>query len=941
MLFILNIYTSPEVTDLSISYGTLDYSVKKQDDMTKLSSNHAPVPRVASEITFGKTNITTDKDTYAPGEWMTITAESNSDEMNGSLEWQLESPIGEVAFDFYSDFQNIFEDPTFDNTTVLDWKNEGFDFVETPLDYLNLTTIPDIDEDAAEIFYNSTTLDPGRYLVSFQYKSQGKNLLKNPSFETNDTSGWYGSISNVTVVSDPTNASDGSHYASINATEGMILYQNITDWTGGRTVTFSAKATGTSVTDYWTIKLEAFNSTGHSLGSTSVNSQDSTPDESGYAFNQIMNWKTPLNTTKLQVSFHGYEDTYIGWLDDCYLADVPPKMIFSYWGEDKKWKEKPLSSGSHEWISTGYREYIIDIGKNLSKTFRFILPDDNSFANNATSYWLLDNITVNLVTAPDKKWDPITNVGTEFKGEINSTWIHMDGTHENLTSKLDVVIDEPINGTSDCHVTIDLELPSYKLFFGSWIFMLMIHQIDDANQFINTQAINISFIVEDQLNYVVQDIFVLRGSTNVTVGNDSVFTEYFEQETNIPAISPGDNVTLIGYLEANSSKGKWYDLSYLQQGEVSDPVVEFRWSSNWPSRDNISWSEIGFIPFDKSGETILDGNFPSPWDNTSTMGLNFQIPNRGIIGNIIANLTFTLTGTNERADGQGGEPLDYEIPLNLPPVEFQVKVIEENLPTTSYYLTDYLSGNITLEFFNINDTLESVFSNRNISSKLDIPMTDLYLTIFLNDLDHTPEVEISQEFHYHYLGKTVVWLDYIDPHLLSGTYAFIIRWNTPYKLGYQDLAMLNISAHNIEIKGILKVISSGDAPKIEQGDQTVINFSVHLDNATGKFIGGLNLQAISEQTNESYTIYEEDNMYFVTIDVDPDLELSNYTIQILVLGRHGSIGELSYTVIERPIIPTDVVTPLDVIIEFGGFGLFLLVGFVVVGLLYWSNKKLK
>ncbi|UCE14384.1 MAG: hypothetical protein JSV04_04200, partial [Candidatus Heimdallarchaeota archaeon] len=81
--------------------------------------------------------------------------------------------------------------------------------------------------------------------------------------------------------------------------------------------------------------------------------------------------------------------------------------------------------------------------------------------------------------------------------------------------------------------------------------------------------------------------------------------------------------------------------------------------------------------------------------------------------------------------------------------------------------------------------------------------------------------------------------------------------------------------------------------------------------------------------------------YFITLDVDPDLEPNDYTIQILVFGRSESIGELSYTVIERSITEADAATPLDVVIEFGGFGLILLAGLAVVGLIYWADKKLK
>ena len=65
-----------------------------------------------------ETNLTTDKSTYSPGEWVEIEAMSRTNDMNGSLEWYLESPIGEVAFGFNSSHQDVFKDPTFDDISI-------------------------------------------------------------------------------------------------------------------------------------------------------------------------------------------------------------------------------------------------------------------------------------------------------------------------------------------------------------------------------------------------------------------------------------------------------------------------------------------------------------------------------------------------------------------------------------------------------------------------------------------------------------------------------------------------------------------------------------------------------------------------------------------------------------------------------------------------------
>jgi len=142
---------------------------------------------------------------------------------------------------------------------------------------------------------------------------------------------------------------------------------------------------------------------------------------------------------------------------------------------------------------------------------------------------------------------------------------------------------------------------------------------------------------------VIQDYYILRGSTNITLGNDSIFTEYFEQESDLETVSPGDNITVIGYLESNSTPMEWYDLDYLNIGSA---FTDFLWQSSWKSKEHIAWSSFGFIPYNKEGKTIIDGNFSTPYNTAKTIAINFLVPNRGIFGDISTNLTLSLTGTN-------------------------------------------------------------------------------------------------------------------------------------------------------------------------------------------------------------------------------------------------------------------------------------------------------
>ncbi|MFX0172139.1 MAG: hypothetical protein ACFE9L_09475 [Candidatus Hodarchaeota archaeon] len=940
MLFIINIYGSFLMP--SVSYTQVfNQRLLKDGDINALSPKINPQSKLGSTITVGNTTLQTNKEKYTPGDELVIDVGSFTDEMNGSLEWLLESPISEVAFDFYSDYQMLFKDPSFDDSAIPDWTNESFDYMEAIAGYLNLTKTIDDDTNDANIYFNSSTLtEDDTYRISFDFQVQGENNLTDPSFESGilDPEWKVEFPSNVTIENYAGNASEGTHYVSVNATTGFMLNQSLSGWNESRVVVFTLKATGVNATNYWTLRLEAYNSSDtnnqdYLLGYTeSSNSQGLIPDEKGYA-TLVMSYRLPINTTDIKVVFigQGTDDFYTGWIDDCILAEVPDAehvLEFQAW-EESGWKNRSLNEGRYEWK---HFEYDIKIGSNppIDKTLRFILYDDNSFSSNATSYWLLDNITINLVTVPSKD----TTISEELNvGTINSTWFHR-GYNETLASNFRIKAEEPedIGEVADSNATIKIQLPIHQVYFGSWIFVFKIHQEDAGGAFIDTKTMNLSFVIEDPMNFIIQDFYVLRGSTNESNGN---FTEYFEQETNIQAISPGDNVTVLGYLEANSTPSEWYSMNYLQ---IDSMTTLFFWNSTWASRDDISWTESGFISYEIEGKTILDGNFTVPYNNTQTMAINFEIPTEGIYGNLTTNITIALESTN--VNNKGKAPLKVIIPLNLPPVKFKINILDETLPNDNYYLTEFLGGIISVEFLNFNDTLEENFQNRNISSKLDIPMSDIDLTIFM-----TKNEEFSQEFHYIIIGNSFAWYDKIDPNLPVGNYSFRIRWDTPFNLGVQDQAFLNTSELSIMIQGVLKMIPPEKTPEIQQGEQKTINFSIQLLNTQNehiKMVPGLKLlgKIVGNLTSGDLIVYEEEGLYKIDLSINFDTEPKDYTIDIFIIGRVDKVGSIEFTVIERP-PEVEHVSPLSAILDIGGFVFFGLTGFGLVGLLYWLNKSMK
>ena len=944
LLFLVGTYSHLYQSSFSYEKEMMSEIQTDKNNENQLSDTFTPQQKQSSQITSGLTTLTTDADSYAPGDWVTITAESNTDEMNGSLEWRLESPIGESGFDFNSFYQDVFDDPEFNNELIPDWENLGFDGFTVNDGVLNLSEGLDNDTDEVLIFNNnSALLTDTDYLITFDYYSQGENLLINPSFELGNTSGWEGQLDNITIVLDSLNASQGTYYADINATEGFVLNQTIANMTEGQKIIFTASATGNIPANYWLLRIEYINSTGDVMAFTeSENSQNKETDEKGYV-NISLEVTLPENTTEIKAIFVGRDegadaDTfYTGFLDNLILTKAPAALKFSH-GADGTWNDTSLTVELHQWATA---EIWIDTGVSLpseTETIRFVLSDSNSYANNQTCFWLIDNIAVNIVTKSEEKTGPIS-APTElsYSGFVNSTRFHK-GFREDLYSTYDIHI-EAAENTSTASVTsaeIKIQIPTYQIYLGEWIFVFMIHQIDSGTNFLQTKTIHIAFFVEDQVNFVVQNYYLLRGSTNQTVDNETIFTEYFEEEMDISNISPGDNVTVLGYLEANTTPGIWYDIGYLIIGSA---YSNFRWESNWSSEEVINWDSFGFIPYNEEASDIIHGNFTAPFNNSQSIALNFVVPTRGIFGNFSANLTIGLMSTNIKLDGTGGNGLTVEIALNLPSIQFSVNITEQNLPGTFFWLNEYLGGNVSVEFLNINDSLEINYPGRNISSVIDIPIDDIDLSIFIYENGSADMIK-AQEFHYHTIGNTIIWLDFIDPHLLPGSYSLHIRWNTPFKQNTTNFASLDISPLTITIGGTLEVLSQTNIPEVKQGDQSTLNFSVQLSETETK-IGGLDLYAAFAENLSigNLVVYEQLGVYFIDLNIKSDMEVGSYNIEIYVEGQTEYIGVLTFQVEQRTIEDPGEVSPLDIAIEFGGLAIFLFLAVAVIGLMYRFSRE--
>ncbi|MHA1513620.1 MAG: hypothetical protein ACTSRJ_06105, partial [Candidatus Hodarchaeales archaeon] len=78
LLFIVGIYGTAHQSSFSLNEEILNQAQMNDIGTNSFSNNDLLNYKVSSEVTSGLTTLTTDADTYGPGDWVTITADSNT-----------------------------------------------------------------------------------------------------------------------------------------------------------------------------------------------------------------------------------------------------------------------------------------------------------------------------------------------------------------------------------------------------------------------------------------------------------------------------------------------------------------------------------------------------------------------------------------------------------------------------------------------------------------------------------------------------------------------------------------------------------------------------------------------------------------------------------------------------------------------------------------------
>ncbi len=899
--------------------------------------------------TYNNVTLIANSTTYKPGDTAEISINGPRSEFNGTAEWKLESPNAETAFSFDNDKILLINNSDFTASTYDVWTPVNVDSIDASNGYLNVTEIGNAsDQDDAEIYINRTNLNFDPFSVNqtldvylrFNYRILRPNLLTNPSFETG-LNGWNYNASAVKIVTTENGTiQDGLKSVYLNGTNGTRFFSQDIVFSTSKSGQFllSAYATGNNASSYWILEITYFYKNGsqdaQKIDRTSFNSNGKPVDDDGFVhLEQLLTM--PDNTINMTITFIGFNDTasnatYQGYADNFYLAfsvlsTYQPEL--QYYNGTSVQKIK-LNINTLAWQSFEQKIHIENITAVDDKFLSIVLPDlDDDGTDDPTISVLLDNFEFVRITPPVGRIDTrILN-----SGEVNSTRVYNSETlaSEVLTSKYVFQMDSNENVS----LNITLQLPTYRVYYGVWIFELYLYRIANNGSQLNVEKLPIGLTIVDNITFNPTVRFTQRGYVNYTyisnytsMENTTHFEVFYENETgpDMLVFSPGDNVTLIGPLIANTTL-EALDNSYYN---ILNGYARFEWQGKF---ENISWgtpdSEAPSylrVYSESSTADVAHGSFPSPYNSSSYFGLNFAIPNRTIYGNVNVTIVFTLSATNTRA-GIGSSKFTVNVTVEKTfTVKFKLKILKSNVPQkTKYLFADAIEGNTQILPINYKDNLETIYNhanitlkngtvievNRTITSNLSLNLRDIHITMFV-DLNKDSSYSISNdtEMKLDVIKGNLFWYYRVDPNLRTGEYSIYMRWDDAFYVNEsQSIFYLPFNSNSIQfnftVSGtrIIKGLPS-ETLDVTTGELLTVNFTVTLQEATTRILTGMKIQALIDgNRNYTFNVNEENGVYFLELVIPTTLSGGAHTVQFVVANTGDVLqGQLELNVVHTP-----------------------------------------
>ncbi|MHA1989947.1 MAG: hypothetical protein ACW981_00290 [Candidatus Hodarchaeales archaeon] len=490
------------------------------------------------------------------------------------------------------------------------------------------------------------------------------------------------------------------------------------------------------------------------------------------------------------------------------------------------------------------------------------------------------------------------------------------------------------------YANFTVDLPKDLVYLGNWRFSLSYQpqELDIDNNQVNVGSridLHIPINITDTIQFNSNFKYVQRGY------NDTLNAPIYQNETSFSNFySPGDQIVQIGELFYETTMESFESLPYTN---VNGYVLSNASESNiedytWTSSSNLQ-------RFDKNGVTIKEGNFsqidiPNP---SKSWGVNYQIPIRGLYGNVTNTLFVTFPTSiefDEFLTPNANIGAVYELDLGKFQVKFLTEIIDEVLPFDRvYYITEFLEGNFKVNTTHYNTSINDLYPNHNITTDLLIPREDLNFNVFFaKKVDNSSVLD----FVVNLFEENFFFSKKIDPNLdIPNEYNLQILWADAYNVGDEDnskmkFVELDSTIFPIKIRGTLRMSLPLEIIKVRQNENLEVSFNVTIEelsaNANGLQIFGILSDSNGTlQTNSTIPTQEKDGEYSLFYTVKDDLSLGLYVIDLFTVNNE-KLGDISFFVIAPEKEPDPQTSEIYVFLG-AALVVLILVGYAAIAIL--------
>ncbi len=957
----------------------------KQDNHKMDLSFQQEKTRKPSTITFGNITITTNATQYYPGETLKLSMVGPSNELAGTMEWKLLSPLNESIFGFDLLRFLLLNNFDFATTDTSEWTNDPtnpFDNITISNGHLNLTELADADTNPARVYINKTGVNLTAITINFNYLGLTPNLVKNASFES--VTAWTFNNSLVKQSNALVHGGSFSLFANKTPSNSVVASQNVTV-PANKTLIISAWGTGINANSHWLFRITAYNATGHPLGtpknstrSTSLNEKD-LENEFGMLETTFF---TPPKTSYVQIELIGINSTengtYTGYFDDVTISIEPTTALELQYYNGTNWVNVTgFKKNTHKWNTFQTTINLNATAPAANGTiFALVLPDQSNDTTDPPTFWLLDNFTFVKITPPIGR---LTAAGTDkvVTGSVNATRIfRVDDQvkNETLFSFYEYTVKQEEKTIVSVNVT--LTLPKEHVYYGPHALDIIFYPEATSSETPKPRVFSSLIYIIDDFRFEPLSYYALRGSIdfsyNDTQTNETISIQqvYYEDETSQRLFSPGDNVTIIGFIIPESQKRLFNRTVALDTSfyKIENGHARFKWQG---LTENITWGTNGdsiLRVFSTNAKDIAHGNFsvayPQLTNYTKFVAINFVIPRRGIFGSVNSTLFFNF---QHSLNNQGHNFTEstaiqpYTVNMSLPQLEikFRLNITQSLLPSTTRFVPlQSIDGTFSIDPLHARDDLLNRYGTANVTlangTKITlnrtmfenitnyVPLADLHFKMFLDrsdkgnisSFDDGIDIPISIER----FGDKFSWFYKFSPNDLNGTYVARITWLEAEKVN--DTASIFIPFNKkgstpteltIDFIVDLQFVPFYDVPiSLTHGEILTLNFTLTISELGSNFyIPGVKLSArLDDNESLDIPIIENNGVYTIIIGTR-SLPVGTHSINIVLQSNGKVLRNIQFTITPNPSLtnPTDPFTPPE-----GEDSATTLISTVIVGL---------